>query len=46
MLKQNIMKFPPFQKPKLDLRSLGLQTCLELAAGGVFTVVLIRWVQM
>jgi hypothetical protein len=40
------MKFPPFHKPKLDVHSLGLQTCLELAAGGLFTVLLIRWVQM
>ena len=41
------MKFPHFPRPKkIDLHSLGLQTCLELAAGGLCTVLLIRWVQM
>jgi hypothetical protein len=42
------MKFPPSlpKNKKLDIHSLGLQTCLELAAGGLFTIVLIRWVQM
>jgi hypothetical protein len=41
-----IMKFPHFHRPKLDLHSLGVQTALELTAGGLFTVLLIRWVQM
>lgn len=30
--------------PKLDL--LGVQTALEVAAGGVFAAVLLRWVMM
>jgi hypothetical protein len=41
-----IMRFPHFHRPKLDLRSLAVQTSLELAAGGLVTVLLIRWVQM
>ena len=41
-----IMKFPHFHRPKLDLHSLGVQIALELAAGGLFTVLLIRWLQM
>jgi hypothetical protein len=35
------MKRSPITLPKLDL--LGLQTALEVAAGGVFTAVLLRW---
>ncbi len=40
------MKRPHFHRPKLDLHSIALQTSLELAAGGLFTALLIRWVQM
>ncbi len=40
------MKLPPFHRPKIDLHSIALQTSLELAVGGVFTALLIRWVQM
>lgn len=39
------MKLPIFHRPKLDFRSIGLQTALELAAGGVVMVLLIRWIQ-
>ena len=41
-----IMKLPHFHRPKIDLHSIALQTSLELAAGGVLTALLIRWVQM
>ena len=41
-----IMKLPHFHRPRLDLHSIALQTSLELAAGGVLTALLIRWVQM
>ena len=45
MLKQaGVMKRPHL--PKLDIHSLGLQTSLELAAGGVLTALLLRWVTM
>ena len=40
------MKLPHFHRPKVDLHSIALQTSLELAAGGVLTELLIRWVQM
>jgi len=47
MLKQDgIMKIPHFHRPKLDLHSIAVQTSLELAAGGVAVMLLIRWVQM
>ena len=39
------MKLPHFHRPKVDLHSIGLQTALELAAGGVVMVLLIRWIQ-
>ena len=42
----SIMKLPHFHRPRLDLHSIALQTSLELAAGGVLTALLIRWVQM
>ena len=32
--------------PKIDIHSLGLQTSLELAAGGVLAALLMRWVTM
>ena len=45
MLKQEgVMKRPDL--PKLDLHSLGLLTSLELAAGGVLTALLLRWMMM
>lgn len=40
------MKLPHFHRPKVDLHSLALQTSLELAAGGVAVMFLLRWVQM
>ncbi len=40
-----IMKLPNFHRPKVDLHSIALQTALELAAGGVVLVLLIRWTQ-
>ncbi len=40
------MKRPHFHRPKLDLHSIAVQTSLELAAGGLLTALLIRWVQM
>ena len=41
-----IMKLPHFHRPKVDLHSIALQTSLELAAGGIIMVLLIRWIQM
>ena len=41
-----IMKLPHFHRPKVDLHSIAFQTTLELAAGALFTALLIRWVQM
>ena len=40
------MKRPHFHLPKVDLHSIAVQTSLELAAGGLLTALLIRWVQM
>ena len=37
------MKRPPIRLPKVDVRSLGFQTTVEIAAGGVFTALLLRW---
>ncbi|HEX8295922.1 MAG TPA: hypothetical protein VF593_06445 [Chthoniobacteraceae bacterium] len=37
------MKRPPFHLPKVDFHSLGVQTGLELAAGGLAMVLLLRW---
>lgn len=39
------MKLPEFHRLKVDLHSIALQTSLELAAGGVVLVLLIRWIQ-
>jgi len=39
------MKLPNFHRPKVDLHSIALQTALELAAGGVVLVLVIRWTQ-
>ena len=36
------MKLPPMQLRKLDI--LGVQTALEVAAGGLFTAMLLRWI--
>lgn len=44
--KERIMRFPHFHPPKLDLRSLAVQTTLEIAAGGVLAAMLIRWIEM
>ena len=38
------MKFPQIHRPKVDLRSLAFQTSVELAAGGLLTAALIRWI--
>ena len=47
MLKmEDIMKLPHFHRPKIDLHSIALQTSIELAAGGILMVLLIRWIQM
>jgi hypothetical protein len=40
--KANSMKRSPQQVSKIDI--LGVQMVLEVAAGGVFTAVLLRWV--
>ena len=44
--KESAMKRPPFiHLLKTDwFRSLGVQTSLEIAAGGVLTAILLRWV--
>ena len=39
------MKFPHIHRPKLDLHSLAVQTALELAAGGILVLLLMRWIQ-
>ena len=39
------MKLLP-QITKRDLTSLGFQTSMELAAGGVLTAMLIRWITL
>ncbi len=39
------MKFPHIQLPKLDLRSVTVQTAIELAIGSVLIIVLRRWVE-
>ena len=44
MLGRNIMKRSPRTVSKIDV--LGVQTALEVAAGGVFAAVLLRWVMM
>ena len=37
------MKRSPIRLPKVDVHSLAFQTKLELAAGAVFTALLMRW---
>jgi hypothetical protein len=39
------MKFPRFTRPRRYLQSLSVQTSLELAAGGIVTLVLVRWIE-
>ena len=39
------MKLPRIHRPKIDLQSLAVQTSLELAAGGILTLVLLRWIE-
>lgn len=39
------MKLSKFHRPNVDFRSIGFQTALELAVGGVVMVLLIRWIQ-
>jgi hypothetical protein len=38
------MKRLPLHFPKVDIRSLAFQTSLELALGGLFAALLIRWI--
>ena len=40
------MKRPRIHFPKLDLHSLDVQTSLEIAAGGLLTALLLRWIAM
>ncbi len=40
------MKRPHLPLLKVDLHSLGFQTGLELAAGGLATAMLLRWIGM
>jgi hypothetical protein len=39
------MKIPHFHRPRLYLQSLAVQTTLELAAGGLATLALLRWME-
>ena len=39
------MKFPHFHRPKLDLHSISVQTTIELAAGGLLVLLLLRWIE-
>jgi hypothetical protein len=32
--------------PKVDVHSIGFQTALEIAAGALFTALLLRWLTM
>jgi hypothetical protein len=44
MLEQHLpMKRPHLHLPRPDVHSLGFQTSLELAAGGLLTALLLRW---
>jgi hypothetical protein len=43
MLGDTFMKLLP-QLKKCDLTSLGFRTSMELAAGGVLTAMLLRWI--
>jgi hypothetical protein len=38
------MKRPQFHWPKIDVRSLGFQTAIEIAAGGLLMAILLRWI--
>ena len=40
------MKFPQIHRPKLDLRSVAVQTTLELAAGGLAFAAFLHWLEM
>ena len=40
---QQCVKRQPSHLRKIDVHSLSFQTALELAAGGVFTALLLRW---
>jgi hypothetical protein len=37
------MKRPPVRHRRIDVHSLGFQTTIEIAAGGLFTILLLRW---
>ena len=37
------MKRSPIRLPKVDIHSVAFQTKVELAAGAVFTALLLRW---
>jgi hypothetical protein len=39
------MRFPHIHRPKLDPHSVAIQTAIELAAGGLFIAMLIRWIE-
>jgi hypothetical protein len=39
------MKFPHFHRPKLDFHSVAVQTTIELAAGGILILLLLRWIE-
>ena len=39
------VKLPRLHLSKADLQSLAVQTSLELAAGAVLTVLLLRWLE-
>jgi len=39
------MKRPHFHWPKVDLHSVAVQTTIELAAGGIFIALLMRWIE-
>ncbi len=43
LLCREAMKFPQIRRPKVDVHSLAFQTKLEIAAGAVFTAMLLRW---
>ena len=43
LLRSATMKRSPIKLPKVDVHSVGFQTKLELAAGAVFTALLMRW---
>ena len=39
------MKLPQFHFPKVDLRSVAVQTTIELAASGILIAMLMRWIE-